>query len=136
MLLCAACAYTNAQITQSTIVKQTAIPITRNVITSVVIAGAAATSGNVHEETFTATIHSVGTGSIQYKWVRTCSNCSTPSSSGGLTGIPPAITSGTLTLSGTGTDTVSITVGKPRALMHIVFETVTPNQISSNNLGY
>jgi len=122
MLLCAACTYTKAQVPQSTIIKQTAVPIVRTFVASVAIAGGAANSGNANEETFTATIHSAGTGTVQYKWVRTCSNCSTPSPSGGLTSVPPAITTGTLTLSGTGTDTVSITVGKPRSLMHIIFE--------------
>jgi len=135
MFLCAACTYTKAQITQSTIVKQTA-PATTTIrprVTSVVIAGSTAAN---NDEIFTATILSLGSGTIQYKWTRTCSNCSTPSPSGGLTSVPPAITTGTLVLSGTGTDTVTLTTGKPRSLMHIVFETVTPNQVSSNTISY
>lgn len=76
-----------------------------------------------HIVKFTATIYSTGTGTVQFKWLR---------SDGGHPAHNPSIT-----LGGTGTDTVTYEwrLGK-NFQGWVAMQTITPNQVKSNNANF
>jgi hypothetical protein len=76
-----------------------------------------------HTVKFTATIYSTGTGTVQFKWIR---------SDGGHQAHNPSVT-----LGGTGTDTVTYEwrLGK-NFQGWVAMQTITPNQVKSNNANF
>ena len=93
-----------------------------------VTAGAGAT-----KDYFKATISSVGTGTIQYRWVTMV-----PGNGSGNQPIPPYVVQGSLQLNGTGTDLLfterdHVTHNPQKRL---IFEIISPNSVQSNQITF
>lgn len=93
-----------------------------------VTSGAGAT-----KDYFKATISSVGTGTIQYRWITMV-----PGNGSGNQPIPPYVVQGSLQLNGTGTDLLfterdHVTHNPQKKL---IFEIISPNSVQSNQITF
>jgi molybdopterin-binding protein len=85
-------------------------------------------NGTAYHNYFKATISSIGTGTVNFKWIITNSS---PQSA-------PLIIPGTITLNSTGTDYIYLqkSSGRGPVFYKLSLQVETPNQILSNTYGY
>ena len=85
-------------------------------------------NGTSYHNYFKATVASIGTGVVNYKWIITNSG---PSAA-------PLVINGSLSLNGTGTDFIYLekTSGRGPVFYKLSLQTETPNQVNSNICGY
>lgn len=92
------------------------------------------THGTTRDSYITETITYIGTGSVNYTDYETMEDAATRTAPNG---IASSSSTGTMTLNGTGTDIIHL---KKSAFVHsqrtMKIVTSTPNQVTSNTIGY